>query len=615
MERIRDFSMKTIPTLRLTRVRHGGDSLCLPPGEPLPFRFIRANRRRDGGAMLIAIFTVGILSLILGGVLRNVSNRYSTGFQVASWQEALFMAEAGADVAMAELRTQVQGTNTPWLTTYVHDGTTDRWKVGTLISGSGASAVYNYTTDATSGNAGTFPKQLSTALTTHAGEGNRTQRFTVTVDTPSSLKDSGGRQWLRVRSTGGADLPGPPRVSTNKMDNILRRLSMVWDNSTGAKSTTPRVNRTIECIAKPATMFGFSLLSQVQIKNDGAGLVLDSYDSGDSTKSTNGVYDSTKRQKNGDIGSNAFPIKHDKTYDLNLNNDYIFGEVGNNYSKVKGLDPAYFNGTSPHPTSNTNPLIKTDGNSNPTGAITTSFYNDLPRIKDPTWSSAISVGSIDNKEADRAVSSDPANPTRIVADKIALNADNTWLLKTTGTATKGYVEIWVKGDITLNDGGQVAFAPGVKGTIYFDRNITIDDSKKKNSGFDVQSDLPADLLLLGVEQPNSGKIDDKSDTDVYTPYKASGNIKIKNADFCGAIYAPDHNIKIDLNGLAKRLHLNYGWSKRLQGGVDLYGSFIGRTINAKGPVNVHYDEQLNDVGPFVDYGYVSWFETVNLDHR
>src|SRR4051812_47710769 len=57
-----------------------------------------------GGVLIVALVIVMILSAILATTLGGVSSRYWTTFQVASWQEALLAAEAGADIAMVEMR-------------------------------------------------------------------------------------------------------------------------------------------------------------------------------------------------------------------------------------------------------------------------------------------------------------------------------------------------------------------------------------------------------------------------------------------------------------------------------------------------------------------------------
>jgi hypothetical protein len=42
---------------------------------------------------------------------------------------------------------------------------------------------------------------------------------------------------------------------------------------------------------------------------------------------------------------------------------------------------------------------------------------------------------------------------------------------------------------------------------------------------------------------------------------------------------------------------------------------VGRTIHSQHYHYFHYDESLNDAGPIMDWGYVSWFEDVDVDNR
>jgi hypothetical protein len=374
--------------------------------------------------------------------------------------------------------------------------------------------------------------------------------------------------------------------------------------------------RTIECVLKPTSLFTQALTSQVQIRNNGSGMVVDSYDSEDGNKSTHGDYDPIKRQKNGDIGSNSYPAKGDKSMTLNIKNDLIFGDVANNYSLIRGVSPGYFDGLDGHPPTNTNPLIKTDGNADPTGEIITNYYRDLPRIKTPGWTSCDrNLGKLDKKDADGVASGNAATPTRFIADSIDLNKD-TWVVKLPPGETRGYAELWVKQDINLKDGGIIQIEPGVKLTVYFEGDVKITDSKK-GAGFDVQSDNPADCILLGVEQADkTKKKNDQFESDNCTPYKATGKIVLKDADLCAAVYAPDHNLVIDVKGAAKRDKANHGKMRtRLQTGIDVFGSFVARTIHVKGPANIHYDEQLANACPLQDFAFVSWFEDVNLDQR
>jgi hypothetical protein len=375
--------------------------------------------------------------------------------------------------------------------------------------------------------------------------------------------------------------------------------------------------------------------------------------------------------KNGDVASNAFPVKHDHSENLDIKGDTIWGDVGNNYSQIKGIDPAYYTGSADPTnfglnngnfgTSNPTPnLIKTDGSADISGNISTNYYRDLPGVINPNWNSGGTAPSanatfskVDKGTADVDLKNytDPSNPYRIrvgtftgndvvTRGNITIAASDKWTLKsapkpggwTTSSPTiHSYVEIWVTGDIKLDDGGTIVLQQLVDGpsqkvisdvsaVIYFDRNIKIGESKETKTnagGFDNQSDDAKNLILLGVTEPDGAQklpadayTDPLGNQSLYTPYKATGNVLFKENDFTGAIYAPDHNIVFDnsKDGKGKR-------KKRKQDGNEFYGSYVGRTLHSKKAHNYHFDESLNDYGPSRDWGYVSWFEDVDVDRR
>jgi hypothetical protein len=518
-------------------------------------------------------------------------------------------------------------------------------------------------------------------LTAHAGEGNTVLKVNVTIDAPASLNDASVGQWLRVRASGTTDLVGAARVSEEQRDNRLRKLSFFLLDMFGNKRK-PFATRRIELVARPVSMFSGALTAMVQIKNDDQGMVTDSFNSEDTATwpliqdpnapAGSMMYDLTKAHdptttlgKNGDVASNAFPIHHDHSENLDLHFATIWGDIGNNYSQIKNLDTAYYGGT-PNPanfglnnnnygTINPTPdLIKTTNNTNEggdvSGNIATNYYRDLPPVTEPTWTSSTPnyqfYSKVDRGTADLDnTSTDPANPTHVQIGttssrgNLTLAASDKWVLKaapkpsgwTVNTPTiHRYVEIWVTGDIKLDDGGTVVLQQNVDGAsgkvisdvsavVYFDHNVKVGETKetKTNSGgFDNQSDDAKNLLLLGVTQPDSGKmpkddyLDPLGNDAVYTPYKASGNIVFKENDFTGAIYAPDHNIDLEAtkDGKGKR-------KNRKQSGNDFYGAFVGRTIHNHKAHNFHFDESLNDYGPIKDWGYVTWFEDVDVDRR
>src|SRR5690606_21381705 len=137
------------------------------------------------------------------------------------------------------------------------------------------------------------------------GEGGQRSWAEVSVDAPLFLRDRTGEQWYRIRSRGIAEISGGARASGEKQDRALRRYNMLRDSRTGKALERPQASRTIEAIAKPVGAFRLALFGLSAINLTSQNVVVDSYDSRESTKSTNGWYDPAKRQENADIATNG----------------------------------------------------------------------------------------------------------------------------------------------------------------------------------------------------------------------------------------------------------------------------------------------------------------------
>jgi hypothetical protein len=81
-------------------------------------------------------------------------------------------------------------------------------------------------------------------------------------------------------------------------------------------------------------------------------IVIDSYDSSDPAKSTNGLYDPAKRQQNGDIATDGNVLQ--------AGNAHIYGDVSTNSGTATGTV-------------------------NVTGVIRTDFYQEPIPIGEPGW--------------------------------------------------------------------------------------------------------------------------------------------------------------------------------------------------------------------------------------
>ena len=167
-----------------------------------------------GGTTLAVLGFIVVISSVFTAVLSRSMHTYQQVSHIASWQEALLAAESGSDTAMAQLRM-------------------------TLIDPTVAFSDWTKT-----GKDGTpLPNgemRYSCPQVVHGGEGNTQMTSTVVIDAPPELRDSNDRQWYRVRSTGTTFLPGPARLTSDKRDHRLRRLSFVWDRKTGQRVTHPQ---------------------------------------------------------------------------------------------------------------------------------------------------------------------------------------------------------------------------------------------------------------------------------------------------------------------------------------------------------------------------------------
>src|SRR5207302_11173759 len=152
---------------------------------------------------------------------------------------------------------------------------------------------------------------VSYGLTTipNAGLAGTPMTIEVNVDAPASFVDpTNGWQYYRIRTVGTMPITGLPRVADNKQDNRLRKLSLRFERFTNGILTahsvsSPQVSRRIEAIVRPVSSFDQAILSVRTVDLNNQNIVVDSYDSNDPTKSTNGLYDGDDRQEDSDIDS------------------------------------------------------------------------------------------------------------------------------------------------------------------------------------------------------------------------------------------------------------------------------------------------------------------------
>lgn len=470
---------------------------------------------RRGSILVWTVMTIAVLSLLAAEVIRLVTLKYQGALQTATWQEALLAAESGIDLGIVELRKSLfPAPNHAW----------DGWN---NTPGNGV-VSYGLTTIPNSGLAGT-PMTIE-----------------VNVDAPASFVDpKNSWQYYRIRTVGTMPIVGPGRVTDNKQDNRLRKLSLRFERFTNGILTahavsSPQVSRRIEAIVRPVSSFDQAIMSVGTIDLTNQNIVVDSYDSTDPTKSTNGLYDVAKRQENGDIATDGAVI--------DAGNAHIYGDVATNSGTVVGA-------------------------ANVTGTERDDFYQEPIPVGAPSWTSFNStVTNVTNTTTLTANAISGASAARYQLSSISLSGGKTLTLAGNPDGSQTYIEIYVTGDISFSGSSQLIIQPGVTAKIYFAGNVDVAGNGILNT-----NNQAADLQLFGIQPNDNG----------------SRHVNLGgNGQIIAAIYAPNHDVTI--NGGGTNGHV--------------FGSVVGRTVTMTGVTNLHYDEMLGTTGMINSYKIVSWFE-------
>jgi hypothetical protein len=424
----------------------------------------------SGSVLLWTVLVITILSLFATEVLRAVSGRFQVGLQTAAWQESLVAAESGVDLAVVELRKSL------------YPAPNNAWSGWTNTPGNGV---------------------ISHGLTTvpNAGLASTPMTIEVDVDAPIELLDTTNNwQYYRIRTLGTMPLAGPPRVGFSKEDNQLRKLTLrvqrYIDDLFTSETNSPHAARRIEAVVAPLSSFGQAILSIDQLNLNNQNIVIDGYDSSDPTKSTNGLYDVTKRQNTGNIATDGNLIQ--------AGNAYVYGDVSTNSGTVTGV-------------------------ANITGVQRTDFYQAPIPIGAPSWPSISAMPALINGTSTiNASAIQASSSSRYRLSSISLSGNQTLTIAGNANGSPSYVEIYVTGDISVAGNSQIILGNGVQAKIYFQGNVDIGGQGMLNP-----ANQPADLLLYGI-QPTGG----------VTPHVNLGG----NGQITAAVYAPDYNVTVNGGG-------------------------------------------------------------------
>ena len=215
----------------------------------------------NGNILLGTLATILIVSSIAANVLLNCTTRYNVASnQVRGWKEALQAAEAGGDIAYAEVRKTILNPSQAW-SNWANDGITHTNLPTTFGQNS-----------------------LSTS--------SRVDLFYIDPTT--------GNPWYRIRTQGTAPVLGLKRAGMDdrmsvgtRGDSLLRKIDFNYDHfvaSYGPEGdgvgkalipvARPQISRRIELIAAPVTPFDAAIKCSGSFYGLGSAAQIDSYNSG-----------------------------------------------------------------------------------------------------------------------------------------------------------------------------------------------------------------------------------------------------------------------------------------------------------------------------------------------
>jgi hypothetical protein len=400
----------------------------------------------EGNVLICALCTILVISLIGANVLHNCTTRFNVASsQVRSWKESLFAAEAGGDIAYAEVRKTVL----------------DPTRAFNAWANSGAQHV--------------------SPVTTFGGN----NLVTSTVVDLFYHDPITGNPWYRARSKGTAPVNGLPRSGMDdrmgagtRGDSLLRKIDFKNDhffatygpNGDGAGKElvavpNPQITRRIEQIMAPVTPFEAAIKCTGSFYGLGSAAQVDSYNSKNGPyyfAANNPADPNFKDSRSGSvlIGTPVAEV-----------NGMLYGNISTNGGTVR---PSQYI----------------------TGVIDNNVPFTVPPYKMPTDMPAPQAAPTSITTTNSPFSLTPPVPgTPAVPTYYLLSAlSGRLIVNPVGTA-ETYVAIHVTNNMTAH----INVKPKVHLKIFFDGNMDV-----KGRDIDNESGLAANLQYYAISPPSGG---------------------------------------------------------------------------------------------------------------
>ena len=519
------------------------------------------NRQfENGNVLLCALLTILIVALFGATVLFNSTTRYNASSkQIKAWNEGLYAAEAGADVAFAEVRKIVSGGST-FAATFSGDG----WSV----------------------TAAPTPGPAYSKGPIYLGQ-NNTLQASITVD---RVTTTNGFDCYRIRSKGTAQLLGLRRAGMDDKllgsadpvthfaagsatrgsgDSLLRKIDLKYDHflatygdgdGSNTQITTvsnPQASRRIELVAVPQWSFTGALKALGSFDGPGAAGVVDSYDS------KNGAYYFAANNP-------ADPHYADATS----------GDVSVGTSNFQGVGTIYGNLT-------TNGANATHANTQVSGTIDNNVPFSIPPLVEPdTTGYTVASGSSLTVPAGTTAAS-PA--TYVVngnlSDGFTVNGQNVAAgLPNAGKPAEVFVTIVVNGDVA-----DIKIAQGVNAKIYFTGDLAIKGNQTSNNNVDGATGTYNANGTPSTNYSRAGHLQ------YYGVSPTDGSAQTISIDPPGNVWATFYAPSADLTET---------------GNPDILGAIVCKSFSGNGNTGFHYDKEIANTGIPIDYQIASYVEDI-----
>jgi hypothetical protein len=438
--------------------------------------------------LLCVVCTIAIVSVIGGNVLLNCVTRYNAASsQVRAWKESMYAAEAGADIAYAEVRK-------------------------TILDRTHAFSGWTY-------SGGVWTNSPVTFGSDNLKASSRADTFWL---------DGNGNPWYRIRSQGTAPVLGLNRVTMDdrmgpntRGDSLLRKIDFNYDhfiatygangdnqNKSVVAVNYPQITRRVETVAAPITPF------EAAIKAGGTFYGLGSAAFVDSFRSTTGPYDPNVKNNPSDP---RYVDSRSGTVEINTSVATIMGAI---YGNV------YTNGGSV--TKNTTSIY---------GIIDNNVPFTLPPFVMPdvsNWSYVPNPAVISsNTTINPPAAGTGARPNYYLVSSFSVNGTltvNPYV--SNGTPQETYVAVHVTGDVgsASGQGATINVPAHVHLQLYFDGNFGAKAQNIVNT-----SGYAGNLQFYGIS-PTDPNVQQTVDLN-------SGGSS--SAGFAAVFYAPYANLTIN----------------------------------------------------------------------